>query len=483
MIKEALLKYKNLPVQMKASFWFLICAFLQKGISAISTPIFTRIMTPAEYGQYGVFNSWYGIVTIIVGLSLTYGVHMQGLIKFSDEKEAFTSSLQGLLTSLVLVWTGIYMLFSDFWNSILSLTSVQMYSMLVMVWTTSIFNFWANEQRVLYKYRFLVTITLLVSIVKPLVGIYMVVTSADKVTARILAVTLVELIGYSWLFFARLKIKPIFFSKKFWKYALCFNLPLVPHYLSQVVLNSSDRIMIKNMIGATETGIYDLAYSVSLIMTLFNVALLQAITPWMYQKIKEKKNKDLARIAYITLIFIAGVNILIMCFAPEVVAVFAPPAYYDAIWIVPPVAMSVFFMFSYDLFAKFAFYYEKTRFIMLASIIAALSNVILNYIFIDRFGYIAAGYTTLACFIIYALGHYIFMQKVCDECCNSNYPYDAKRILGITAVFLLCGFMVLATYNLPILRYAIILIIGTVLMCHRMSIISWIKLIMQMKRK
>ena len=72
MIKEALLKYKNLPVQMKASFWFLICAFLQKGISAISTPIFTRIMTPAEYGQYGVFNSWYGIVTIIVGLSLTY---------------------------------------------------------------------------------------------------------------------------------------------------------------------------------------------------------------------------------------------------------------------------------------------------------------------------------------------------------------------------------------------------------------------------
>ena len=35
-----------------------------------------------------------------------------------------------------------------------------------------------------------------------------------------------------------------FFSKKYWKYALKFNIPLIPYYLSQVVFNTSDRIMI-----------------------------------------------------------------------------------------------------------------------------------------------------------------------------------------------------------------------------------------------
>ena len=64
-IKE---KYESLPVQVRASFWFLICSFLQKGISMITTPIFTRIMSTSDYGQYGVFNSWYGIITIIVAL-------------------------------------------------------------------------------------------------------------------------------------------------------------------------------------------------------------------------------------------------------------------------------------------------------------------------------------------------------------------------------------------------------------------------------
>ena len=42
-------KYRNMSVQV-GSFWFLICSFLQKGISSITTPIFTRLLTTEEYG-------------------------------------------------------------------------------------------------------------------------------------------------------------------------------------------------------------------------------------------------------------------------------------------------------------------------------------------------------------------------------------------------------------------------------------------------
>ena len=63
-------KYRKMSVQVRASFWFLICSFLQKGISSITTPIFTRLLTTDEYGQYGAFNSWLGIITIFVTLNL-----------------------------------------------------------------------------------------------------------------------------------------------------------------------------------------------------------------------------------------------------------------------------------------------------------------------------------------------------------------------------------------------------------------------------
>ena len=59
-------KYRAMPVQAKASFWFLICAFLQRGISAITTPIFTRLMTTFEYGQYSVFTSWMSIAACFI---------------------------------------------------------------------------------------------------------------------------------------------------------------------------------------------------------------------------------------------------------------------------------------------------------------------------------------------------------------------------------------------------------------------------------
>ena len=50
-IMKIITKYRKCSVQVKASFWFLICAFFQRGISVITTPIFTRLLSTAEYGQ------------------------------------------------------------------------------------------------------------------------------------------------------------------------------------------------------------------------------------------------------------------------------------------------------------------------------------------------------------------------------------------------------------------------------------------------
>lgn len=464
-----------MPVQVRASFWFLICSFLQKGISTITTPIFTRLLSTAEYGQYNVFNSWLGIITIFVTLNLSYGVYTQGLVKFDNDRNIFSSSLQGLTLALTIGWTAVYLLFRNFWNDLFSLTTEQMLAMFVMIWSTAVFGFWSAEQRVNYDYKSLVIITILVSVAKPVVGIILVTISEDKVTARILGLALVEFIGYIALFFQQVSRGKKLFSKKYWLYALGFNIPLIPHYLSQTVLNSADRIMIKDMVGSSEAGIYSLAYSVSLIMTLFNTALLQTMNPWIYQKIKAKKNKEIAPVAYATLIFIAVVNLLLIALAPEVVSIFAPESYHEAIYVIPPVAMSVFFMYMYDLLAKFAFYYEKTTFIMVASVVGAILNIILNYIFIGIFGYQAAGYTTLVCYIAYCVCHYYFMNRVCDQFCGGDRPYELKKILTISILFLIAGFTLLFTYSHPVIRYSIIAIFVIVVFIKRKSIIRLAK--------
>ena len=235
-----------------------------------------------------------------------------------------------------------------------------MISMLVIIWTSALFNFWATYQRAEYKYVGLIVLTIIVSVAKPVLGIILVCHADDKVTARILGVLIVEVVCYAWLFIIQQYKGKRFYDGRFWKYAILFNLPLIPHYLSHTVLNSADRIMIGRMTSVGEAGIYSLAYSVALVMTLFNTAIMQTINPWLYQKIKDKEYNSISNIGYIGLIVISAANLFLIAFAPEIVAVFAPIEYYEAIWAIPPVAMSVFFMFAYDLFAKFAFYYEKT---------------------------------------------------------------------------------------------------------------------------
>ena len=471
-------KYKKMSKAVKASFWFLVCSFFQKGISIVTTPIFTRLLSTHEYGKFNVFNSWMSIITVVVTLNLSQAIYTQGLIKFSDERKVYTSSLQGLTFTLVSVWSIIYFLFHDFWNGIFSLSTTQMLAMLIMMWTSAVFSFWAAEQRVLLNYTNLVLLTIIVSVLKPTVGIILVSISNDKVTARIWGLALVEIILYAWLFFVHIKKGRVFFSAKYWKYALVLNIPLVPHYLSQTALNSVDRIMIERMIGANKAGIYSLAYSLSLIMTIFNTALMATLNPWIYQKIKDRKEKDIENMAYISLSFIAVVNILLILFAPEVVYVFAPGSYRDAIYVIPPIAMSVFFLFAYDFFAKFEFYYEKTSWVAIATIISAGLNILTNYIFVNIFGYYAAGYTTLGCYIVYALFHYIMMRKVCDNFMDGVRVFNGYILIGISLIFILFGFLIMLFYKMPLIRYALICIIICIGLIYRKQIINRVKMLL-----
>lgn len=474
--------YNNISTPIKASFWFLICSILQKGISFITTPIFTRLMSTTEYGSYNVFMSWESIISIFVTFNLSYGVYSQGLVKYDDDRKRYSSSLQGLTLLLVLSWTIIYILFRNFFNNLFSLNTTYMMLMIFNIWISAVFSFWASEQRVEYKYKYLVIVTLTASLLSQILGIALMQCMQDHVLARILGMVVTYTFTYGWMFISQVKTGKKIFLWKYWKHALNFNIPLIPHYLSQTVLASSDRIMISSMISSATAGIYSLAYSISMIMTIVNNALMQTISPWMYKKIKQKQIKDISKIAYPALSLIAIVNIILIAFAPETVKIFAPNEYLDATFVIPPIAMSVYFTFAYDLFAKFEFYFEKTKLITSATVIGAILNIVLNYIFIKIFGYYAAGYTTLLCYILYAVFHFLAMKKVCKNNCNEEQPYQTKVLLKISIIFLASGFIFMFLYKNIIIRYLLIAILLVILFLNRNRIINQCKTIFSIRK-
>ncbi len=489
MIAKLKNKYTSMPVQVRASLWFLICNFMQKAVAVISTPIFTRLLSTEQYGEYNVFQSWLGIITVIVTLNLSAGVFLQGMVKFDHDSKVYASTMQGLSLALCTGWTVIYFIFRAYFNNLFSLNTTQMCFMLALIWSTAAFQFWSTEQRVNNNYRLLVALTMVVMLAQPALGVVLVLFAqpADKATARILGMVIVNLAAYTWCFFIQMKRGKKFFSKTYWLYALKFNLPLVPHYLSQTVLYSADRIMISRYISDDAAGIYSLAYSVAVIMSMFNTALNQTLGPWVYRKIKERKATDIAGVEYTSMLIIAVANIVLIMLAPEAIAFFAPPEYSAAKWVVPPVALGMFFMFMYDMFAAFQFYFEKSWFIMLASITGAGLNIVLNYLFLSPqrlgFGYVAAGYTTLICYILYAVGHYICMRWVCRKHLDGVRVYDPKILLGVSSAFVAAGLLLTLTYELPVVRFSLVGAVIIVLIIFRKKVIANAKKILALRKE
>ena len=72
-------KYKNLSVVAKAALWFTFATFLRKGISFITVPIFTRIMTTEQYGRYSAYMSLVNVFTILCGLE--FHTCIEGIFK------------------------------------------------------------------------------------------------------------------------------------------------------------------------------------------------------------------------------------------------------------------------------------------------------------------------------------------------------------------------------------------------------------------
>ncbi len=478
MFKETMEKYKKIPLPVKASLWFFICSFMQKGISACTTPIFTRLLSTKEYGLYSVYLSWADFLSIVITFGISSSVYQKKLVELGEGKEQdrLTSALQGLATATAAVSFLLYLCFHTWINGLFGLPTELVIAIYVSVLATTAFGFWSMRQRNDYRYRKLVMMTVFTSVMKPLSGIFAIkMFPGYKVEARIFSLVAIEVIAYSYLYWKQFRAGRKFFIKKYWKYALAYVLPLLPHYISQRILSQSDIIMIKNMAGAGESGIYSLAHSLGWMMLMFVNAMDHTMAPWTYKKIKDKNYDRIQKMMVYPLLFMALVCLLFILVVPELIYIFAPPEYHQAIWILPAFIMSTFFMLLYTLFIYLEYYFEKTKYIMLATMICAVLNIFLNYICISLVGYLAAGYTSLLCYMFYAFFHYCVYKKVCRDDLHRKELYHKKAFLLITLLFMGLGFSIMIFYNNLIIRYIIAFLLVLSLILHRRKIAGILK--------
>lgn len=455
MLNKLLKKYDSISKPTKASLWFMFASIVNKGIAFLSTPLFTRLLTQDEYGVISLYNTWLVLLTIIVTLNLATGVYNKAMIKFEDDRDGYTSSSLFLTTLLLVFFVMIYCFNTRFWNKLFGLNTGIMLLLFAEIFSTTAWDFYLIRNRFEFRYKLIVFVTISANLLSTILsGILVVAIPDGRVYARIAGIVSVHLAVYSFFYFRTLKKGKVLFRWEYWKYSLAYNLPLVPHYLSQQVLNQSDRIMISAICGNAAAGIYSLAYQLAVVMQIITNAIHASFMPWCFQNIKSGNLKSIGKRAFQIELIIGVICIVFSLFAPELIWILGGDSYYNAVYIVPPVAISILFLTIYSFFANIEFYYEKTKVVMLASCIVAILNVSLNYFFIPLFGFVAAGYTTLICYIGYALIHYISMIRICKEN-NIENPFPGGRMWIVAIIFAIISVLISCVYKSGIIRYVI----------------------------
>lgn len=438
----------------KASGLYMIGNLFNKAMAFITIPIFTRLLTTSEYGITQTYLSWVSILTLLVGLSLSNSIR-SAYVDFQDDIEGYMSSIFGLsLMSFILSSTLIIVgaiMFADIDMVLVVCCLIQSYCQFVI---TSISIKYMMNVDYLKK-------TLLLSLpnlVIQVIAIICILNIKDfpKYYGYIIPYMAVYLaVGSYFVLSSFIKGRKIVYIK-YWKYALAYSLPLIFHGLSYVVLSSSDRIMITSLYNASESGVYSLIYNLSMVAMAVTASIEAVWVPWFTRKMvageKQDINENIVRYLELALV----VMLCLMFMAPEVIKIMAEKEYWSGIYMIPPLVFASYEMYMYTVYVNVEYYYKSTRYIAFNTVVAALTNVVLNLIFVPHFGGTAACFTTVASYLLSFIMHSSHARKL------DNALFPVKLFVLPTVIFLVAIALAYLFMETFIVRWMIVIVGGAV---------------------
>ena len=451
---------KKLTENMKATIALTVAGFAVCGINYLTMPIVTGIISTSEYGLISLYNSWYEIIAIIASLTLIKpDITNVGLYNCSDNRWKYLSSVLGLTAVSTAALAVIYILFAQPISEFFKLPHSLMILMLISCCALPATTVWRYKQRYEYKYVSAFIVVVGSALAAQIISIAAVWEAKKLGCANLAVVKLwsaaavnVPVAAVIYVYICQKGRKLINFP--LWKTTLLTVIPLIPHYLGFAVFHASDKIMISRMVSTSKAGIYSLSAEIATIGMLFWSGLSVSVTPFMHKHLGMKKFNAINTLLKPAMLFAAAVCIAAALAAPEIIRILATKEYLEGVYAAPAVAVGLFMAILYDMFSCVTFFNKKTVMVMIATITAAITNVVLNYVFIKRFGYIAAGYTTFLSNAVLAGMHYWNVRIM-----EKKTMFDIKFILKLSTVVTVSCMLCNLLYDGYIIRYALLCVL------------------------
>ena len=396
----------------EAGALYFIATLFNKGIGFVTVPIFSRILTTSDYGTVTTFNSWVSMISVFISLALYNAVRNSFVDMDDKERPHFLSTIITFTGLVFLTVIGVCVVATVFVPR--NINTALIFMCIIQSFGYALINDYSYYLMMHYRYRFRAALMVLPGLLSVVLSIFAIlfILKDNLYLGRIVPTTAVYgVFAIVVLIAVYSKTKPEL-NLEYLKYGLKIARPLVLHSIALQILSQSDRVMITSLRNAAETGVYSLVYNLSMIATVITTSLDGIWVPWFTGKLKERKIREINVLAmdYVHLMTYAMVALILV--GPEILKIFADQRYWEGMSIIPPIALANYMIFMYTMYVYIEHYYKKTVYITKNTLIAAGLNVILNYILIPKYGYVAAAYTTLASYFVAFILHSRYAKTI-----------------------------------------------------------------------
>ena len=424
---------------LKSSAVYVIGSVLTRGIYIFLIPVFTRYLSPGEYGVMDLFVAIAAIVNLTIALEIA-----QAVARFYQEAGRQNPAARMEYTSTAFWFTllvnAVYFLVTFIFAeqiAVFLLESAQYRNIVILangsIAAGGVFYFVLNQLKAQLQPRDSVVVSIVNALVVATLASYFLIVNNWKVegvfASQIVSFILGSLVA---VYFARGNYRLVFSFPKL-KEMIGFSFPLVFSGIAIFVTLYIDRIAIKGLLGLEALGVYGLAYRFASIAGLVMVGFQSALTPLVYKYYKEEQTPlDIAKLFDGFIILALLVSIGAILFSREVVVLMAAEQFHAAEGLVALLVMAILLGNMY-IFTPGLAIAKKTKTITFISIAGALLNVILNYTLIPVYGLIGAAAATL----VSAALSFVLYVVLSDK--SYSVPFRWKAILLSTVVSIVLG--------------------------------------------
>ena len=174
---------------LKSGIWYTASNFLVGSIGFITTPIFTRLLTKAEFGAYNNYTSWLSIITIFVTLHIEASM-ISARYDFKSNLDSYILSSLALSSLSTLLWGIVFNVFYPFFGPLMDLDRIYINVMLVYLLFTPAIHMYQSRERYMFRYKNTAISSLIISITTALLSVSLVVLLDNKLYGRIIGAAL-----------------------------------------------------------------------------------------------------------------------------------------------------------------------------------------------------------------------------------------------------------------------------------------------------